>query len=368
MSHHDRCLPKFPDSFRPGDRVPIAFVGEAPSDEELGHQPLPEPLVGPSGREFNRILRTAQVDRGDCLVTNVFDFQLPDNELKNITGGKAEWDEWRKDGYNLPSIRFGQSIRWLRPEYEVQLERLRQELLEANPRVIVPLGGTALWAFTGYNNISAHRGVVHEASMVVPGAKLLPTFHPAYVSRQHKMYIIVAQDIVKAKRESKREGFHFPDREIWIEPTLEDLGVFKRRYLDDAPYISVDIETGLGQIDCIGFSDGPSHALVVPFLDLEKPSRSYWPTLEAELQALDFVEEVLTCSIPKLLQNGPYDVYWIHRKWNIQVANYCEDTRLLHHAMFPELPKDLQFMGSVYAEQHAWKQMRKGSLTTKRDE
>lgn len=346
----------------------IAFVGEAPGDEEIARG---APLIGPSGREFNRLLRAAGIEREDCMVTNVFDFKLPGNDLKSLTGGKDDWLVWRKAGYDLPPIRFGQSIRWLAPEYEECLIRLEAELLWGQPRIIVPLGGTALWAFTGWNNIMSRRGTVHEATMTLPGAKLLPTLHPAHVLRNFKMFIIVAQDFVKAVREGHKDGFPQPKREIWIEPKFSDLWLFKQRYIDTNPapdYLSVDIETGWGQITCIGFAPNTEHALVVPFVDLEKPNRSYWETAELERQALNFVAELLESPIPKLLQNGPYDTQWIYKKWGIQTRNYREDTRLLHHSMFPELKKDLGFLGSVYADVHAWKLMSHGRKSIKREE
>lgn len=355
---------------------PIAFVGEAPSDEELAYG---KPLVGPAGREFNRLLRAAGVEREDCMVTNVFDFKLPGNDLKALTGGKDDWLVWRKQGYDLPSIRFGQSIRWLAPEYEECLERLGRDLsvilqgdgCYGRAKIVVPLGGTALWAFTGFNNIMARRGAVHEATMTLPGAKLLPTLHPAHVLRNYKMFIIVAQDIVKAMRESDRKGFGQTKREIWIEPTIEDLYDFTNKYIAITPapsYLSVDIETGWRQITCIGFAPDPHHALVVPFVDLEKPNRSYWATADEERRALDFVADLLECPIPKLLQNGPYDTQWIYTKWGIITRNYCEDTRLLHHSMYPELKKDLGFLGSVYADVHAWKLQGQGRKSIKREE
>ena len=65
----------------------LAFVGEAPSDEELLGQ---RPLIGPAGRLFDKLLRIAQIERGDCLITNVFDEKLPDNEVLNWCGSTKE--------------------------------------------------------------------------------------------------------------------------------------------------------------------------------------------------------------------------------------------------------------------------------------
>ncbi len=343
---------------------PIAFIGEAPSDEEMVRG---RPLVGPAGRLFNSMLRTSGIDRSDHFVGNVFDFKLPDNDVRNICGGAAEWKLWRADGYDLPPITHHPRALWLRPEFVGQLDRLAAEIAAVKPRVIVPLGGTALWAFTGYSKIMARRGAVCEATMTVPGAKLLPTLHPALVLRQYKYYVVCVSDFIKAVQETQREGLSFPDREIWVKPTLEDLWAFKAKYLDPARYISVDIETGWGQITMIGFAPDPYHGLNVPFWNLADIDRSYWPTPEEEVKALEFVEAVLHMPQPKVMQNGTYDTQWIYDRWGIATHNYSEDTRLQHHAMYPQLPKDLGVLGSVYARIPAWKLMR-SRKATKREE
>jgi len=42
---------------------------------------------------------------------------------------------------------------------------------------------------------------------------------------------------------------------------------------------------------------------------------------------------------------------------------------LLHHALYPELPKGLGFLGSIYTNEASWKLMRRErSDTVKRDE
>jgi hypothetical protein len=71
------------------------------------------------------------------------------------------------------------------------------------------------------------------------------------------------------------------------------------------------------------------------------------------------VKRWLESSVPKLGQNfGAYDAYWFLDSWGIRPMNLREDTRILHHSLYPELPKDLAFMGNSYADQGAWKQMR----------
>lgn len=337
----------------------LAFVGEAPSDDEVMKG---RPLVGPSGRVFNQLLATADIVRSEHLVTNVFDFQLPDNDVRNICAPTKAMLEWKD--YDLPPIDKGAFVR---PEFAPQLDRLKAELTRVAPSVIVPLGATALWALTGATNISSARGSIIASSRVLPGIKLVPTLHPAHVIHEWKFFHVVVGDLLKAVRESEYPEIRRPHRELWLEPTLEDIANFKATYLDGADLVSVDIETGWKQITCIGLAPDSTRGLCVPFWDFRRPSRNYWVSAEAELEAWELVREVLEGPTPKLFQNGPYDIYWLWNVYGIKVRNYREDTRLVHHALYPELPKSLEFMGATYGSQGPWKQMASHRQQEKRD-
>lgn len=326
----------------------IAFVGEAPSHEE---EEKGIPLVGPSGRIFNAMMRTAGLDREDYLVTNVFDEKLPDNEVANYCVPLKVAREHKLT--DLPPIG---AKGFLNPEHRWHLDRLRDELLNTRPNVIVPLGATALWAFTGKTEIGSFRGSLVEATHIVPGAKLLPTFHPQFVMQQWKFFPIVTEDFRKALYEGlKGPKITLPDRQLLVDPTLEEIRAYVPTLLA-SDLLSVDIETGWGQITCIGFAPSAKRAIVIPFVDLRKPNRSYWQTPAEELEVWGIVKQIMESPVPKLGQNfGGYDAFWFIDKAGIEPRNFLHDTRLMHHALYPELPKDLEFMGSNYTTQGAWK-------------
>ena len=146
-----------------------------------------------------------------------------------------------------------------------------------------------------------------------------------------------------------------PKRELLLEPTLEDLYAYEPR-LVASDLLSVDIETAFGQITTVGFAPDAEHALCIPFLDRRVPSRNYWKTAQEEMAARLFVKRILEGPTPKLGQSfGNYDSFWFLRKWHIAPRNYREDTKLIHHALYPELPKSLEFMGASYGTQGSWK-------------
>lgn len=304
----------------------IAFIGEAPSDEEITAM---KPLVGPAGAVFNQALRAANLDRKEYFIGNLFDEQAEDNDV----------GPWLADAGRLAEAR----------------QRLSEELAKARPNVIVPLGGNALFAFTGFGKITGFRGAVTPATYVLPGAKLLPTFHPAAVLRQWKLLSLVVGDFVKAAREAQRgPKILYPKRQLLIEPTLDDVERFSEECLA-SDLLSMDIETGWGQITCIGFAPTAERAMCIPFVDKRKPNRNYWATAEEEFQVWKHVRRVCESPVPKLGQNFIYDFIWIYEEAGIEVRNYHDDTRLLSHALYPELPKDLATMAGSYTDVGAWK-------------
>lgn len=303
----------------------IAFVAEAPSDEEIDGM---QPLVGPAGRTFNAMLRSGNMDRADYLITNVFDQKAPDNNVQP----------------------------WLRDEGRMaeSAARLNEELSRAKPNLVIPLGGTALFAFTGYSNISTFRGAIHKADRIVPGTKLLPTFHPSAVQRDWRLLPIVVGDFIKATAESKSPAISYPRREILIEPTLQDIADFATECAV-SDLLSVDIETGWGQITCIGFAPTQERAMCIPIVDLRKPNKCYWPTADMEFQAWKLIKGICENPAPKLGQNFSYDMLWTLEKKGIAMRNYRKDTRLQHKVMYPELPADLANMSATYTRIGAYK-------------
>lgn len=329
-----RVPPQLPNS------VPcrLAFVGEAPGSEELQ---TGVPLTGPSGRVFDALLRTANIDRSECLVTNVFDEKAEDNDCT----------EWMKDAERVRDA----------------TARLLMEIEVCQPTVVVPLGGTALWAFKGTDAITQWRGQPTYADRIC-SVKLMPTYHPAHIMRQYKLFSIAAADLAKAAAEAgKGPKIIWPTRKLYVEPTLDDLDKwFPTLVLSDL--LSVDIETGWGQITNIGFAPSQEEAINVPFVDLRKPNKSYWPTVAVEVEAWAFVRDVLEHPVPKLGQNfGAYDAFWLLDAMHIGVRNLRHDTRLLHHALYPELEKSLAFMASSYGSQSAWKHWGHSSQEKKDD-
>ena len=363
-------------------RAHTVFVGEAHGAEEAE---VGQPFVGQSGREFARMLgeawqqpqllqAAAQLDRAQwlaqrnqwldehgVLLTNVFALRPQNNNLAHLCCSKEELP----DGYSLGPVRT-EAPRYIRADYLGKLTRLRAEIEEAQPNLVVALGSSALWALLGTHGIGAHRGTT-TISTLVPKQKLIATYHPAGVIYQWSLRSTVIADLMKAENEARHADIVRPTRHIHVCPDIEDVEATTQWLLENAKILSPDIETMKGQIRCIGFAWTKSDALVVPFVH-NLSGKNYWDWEEHEMRAWACVRRLLESPIPKVGQNFLFDLQYLTRA-GINVKNCAHDTMLLHHVLYPELPKSLGFLASIYSNESAWKLLRKrGEEELKRDE
>jgi len=324
----------------------IVIVGEAYGEKEAE---TGQPFVGTSGFILDQMLAQAGIARKGCYLTNVFNLRPAGNDVKALCGGKADGIP----GY--PALTQG---KFVRSEYAGELARLAMEIVREKPNLIIALGSTAVWALLRAPGIKAVRGSIALAHPSIGPVKVLPTYHPAAVARQWNLRPIVISDLDKARRNSLTPEYARPERHIWLEPTLEDLDEYDRKFIADAELLSADIETKQEQITCIGFAPSPTSAIVIPFFD--ESGRNYWATKDEELAAWHYVRKWLA-EKPTLFQNGLYDINFLWSRYGIPVPLAQEDTMLLHHAFQPEMEKGLGFLATIYTDEASWKFMRKGA-------
>lgn len=332
------------------------IIGEAYGEAEAREQ---TPFIGPAGWHLTQMLTEAGINRTECYLTNVFNIHPPGNDITYFCGTRAD---------ALPGYPYLTKGLYVQQAFGNELKRLARELLDVDPNLILALGNTALWALCGATGISKIRGTLSTSSHTVSGFKVLPTYHPAAIMRQWELRAVTVLDMAKAKRESAFPEVIRPMREIWIEPTLGDIDDFYSLHVERASRLAVDIETSGREITCIGFSPKASLSLVIPFYDARRAGWNYWPTLEAELGAWKAVARMLDHPSEKVFQNGSFDISFLWRSYGLRVRNPVHDTLLLHHALYPESPKALDFLGSVYTNEAAWKLMRKHKQTIKSED
>jgi hypothetical protein len=302
--------------------------------------------------EFDEIgLRAHMWERSDHYIGNVWEDRLEGDDFSVLF---ASATEARAGGYGEADW-YAQRNGWLRPEHRPALQSLTRALTSFAPDAVVTLGAAATWAFTGEIGVKECQGTRMIASRVLPGVPVYPTLHPGTVIADFRMLQAVTNDIERAAR-----GVVPWARKIYLEPDLQDLAWWWSEIGSKSSLIAVDIETQRGQVDCVSFA-GDAGSICVPFIDWRCPNRSYWPTAVAELKAWNAVESWLASPIPKVFQNGLYDVSWLWGQMGLRVCNYRHDTRLMQHIVDPEMPKSLAFIGPVYTVPPGpWKLMRTG--------
>lgn len=345
--------------FVPQCEPKIMIIGEAPGEQEMK---AGRPFVGSSGQLLSDLLHEAQIVRNDCYMTNVFLSRPPGNDLGAWCVKKKEADRlWQEQGhegkYPMKGIASG---KYIRPEFLPEVDRLREEVIAADPNLIIVLGGTPLWALTGSGGITKMRGTVMEVDLGGPRPyKVLPTFHPAYVLRKWDARLIVIADLMKAREEMDSPNVYRPTRELIIEPTLTDIGEFYNYLSSNNRPIAWDIETHPkgGFITCIGFGN-EERAICIPFYDTRKENAAYWEDPRDEAEAIHKIRAILHLPNPKITHNGMYDMQWVWKQFGIYPKGELLDTQLLHHSMYPEMRKSLQLLGSLYTNEIAWKTLK----------
>jgi uracil-DNA glycosylase len=338
--------------------APIYLLGEAPgADEEF----FGRPFVGKSGDRLFRLLVEAGIDKSSCSFSNVFSERPPDGILN-------KWHDPTGKGYLykeklVPPLSAGL---YISPERsEAAFNRIAFELETVKPNLIIALGNTALWALTGLTGITKHRGNITVSSLAAPGHKLLPTFHPAMLLRDEESHVIVVADLIKAKLESTFPEARRIKRTIWIANDPADIPLFFSVY-PPAESLTIDIETSRGQITVVGFAIDPFHALVVPIYNKYSSSPHIW-SREQELLVWKHIKKICESSVPKILQNGIYDLQYF-RRYKINLKNFLSDTMILHYSLFSMLPKSLEFLGATYCNEISWKSMRPRGQEGKKNE
>lgn len=142
----------------------LMFVGEAPGRDEDRQG---EPFVGRAGQLLTKIIEAIELQRKDVYIANVVKCRPPQNR-------NPERDE----------------VETCRPFLFAQIDAVR-------PRVIVALGAFAVRTLLDDERmpISRARGRVYACR----GAKLIPTFHPAFLLRSPERKRDVWEDMKRVR-------------------------------------------------------------------------------------------------------------------------------------------------------------------------
>lgn len=313
----------------------LAFVGEAPGAEEDASG---IPFSGPSGRLLDDMMSKAGIKRAEVYVTNVVKYRPPGNDLKL-----------------LPSI--GIDIEKEKLVLYEELLRLKNNSLNC----IVPVGATALEALCHEKGITKYRGSILKSK--VGGIKVVPIIHPRNVlvpkgkgGVEYYYKYITVLDIAKAVRESEFPDYRVPEKMITIIKNPYQLEKFLDEY-KKCEIASLDLETHSSVPICIGIAFNGSHGASVPLFSISTAKSSINLSKSDQVEIWRILSEFLA-RIKYLGQNFKFDHQLLIRP--LKMIEYIPgklhaDTSLMMEVVYPELPKNQGFMGSLYSDEPYYK-------------
>jgi len=301
----------------------IAIVGDFSSGYDMNAM---RPFSGPAGLILEQCLHNAGIIRGECYITNL---------IKEKVIYRNKFVDEDKGVFTDAGYQY--------------VESLRDELIDINPNIIIALGPASFAALCSLTHLSMYRGYVFE-SKLIEGKKVIPTFHPSQAIRGMYTYrYLIATDMKKAKEESQFPEFRYPDRSLVYSHQSCGDALDWLRFYENEPLVGFDIEVLNYEVSCISFASSPELACVIPIVDK-------W-TIDEEMQIWRAIQRVLgnEKSI-KVVQNGMFDIPFLLTHNGVVTRGEIHDTMVGHSIMYPELPKSLGFLGSIYCgSQPYWK-------------
>ena len=310
---------------------PIAFVGEAPGDEEIR---VGRPFIGPSGRLLDRFCASVGIIRNRCFITNVVKEQPPGNKIDKFITISNKGRVKTTDVYN---------------EYE---QLLFAELDKCSANVIVPLGRIALYAVCRRIDIMKRRGSIIESVTLSRPRKVVPTIHPAGILRKYSWHPMLIRDLQRAKHESEFPELRLPQRQMYLSPSFDWCVAYIKGLMQCHTPVAFDIEVIGRDVACIAFATDPFEScMCIPFI--AAGGRYFPPDQEAVLWKL--IGHVLESpNVKKVGQFVVFDVAFLFHEYGIRTVN-VEDTMTAIATTFHELPRGLDFITSMYTDEPYYK-------------
>jgi uracil-DNA glycosylase family 4 len=305
----------------------IAIIAEAPGVQECN---LKMPLVGGSGKHLWSVLRTLDITRTDCYVTNVVKKQVSLStkvDSKNPVK-KTEIEHW--EGL----------LDW-------ELDHL------PNLKYVLCLGNFALHALTGDTGITKWRGSVFDCKVgrTRRTVKVVCTNNPAHILRNLSMEPMFKFDLHKLRRVMDGK-FKTHTVNGLINPSYNEALLYLQDLEDSDQPIAFDIEVIANETACVGFANNAYTGICINFRD----SSTNRYTVGEEVLLRSRIQELFNNPTNRFIaQNGSFDCGWLWYKDRIHVPKIWFDTLLAHHTLYPRMPHNLGYLTAQYTDHPYYK-------------
>jgi uracil-DNA glycosylase family 4 len=301
----------------------LAICGEQPGIQEVRGRP-PKPFIGPAGQGLDECLVMAKIQRHQTYLTNVIkDLDKPLAAYISI--------DYRKQGWKITDEGW---------EY---INELKEELSNLNLNCIVACGAIPLVALCSRVGITKWHGSILESTLV-PGLKVVPTFHPATFIPPKFNFLNkpqIVEDLVRARHESEFQAIIRTSRKTLTKPSFRE-SIEELNYCYEVGLrgqtIDLDIEVINGEVDCFSAAFSPERAICIPFRD----QKGDYFTLEQEHEIMLLLSKILSESrIPKRGANFIFDTQFLFHKYGIVPRGELHCTQIAQKISFPDLPAGL---------------------------
>lgn len=258
------------------------------------------------------------------------------------------FDEVRTSTPEYFSVLSGWQWEWLRGK--ILRAGLSPEALSvslsgsANPSspIILGFGESPLFSLTGKRSVDKWC----LSPLPLPtGQTYIPIYDLTRMNKQYELGLYLDMALARAKEYSAgvlprgEERFH-------LNPPLEETYALLD-FIKGQPEIAVDVETGYGQINTVGFAWSESDAIAINVL----PGRG---SVDTEFELWRRIQAVLESPSRKIFQNFIYDVSYFSA-YGIRTENIHFDTMWAMKILYPELKSNLGNVGRIYTRRPYWK-------------
>jgi DNA polymerase-1 len=303
----------------------VMLIGEAPgySEEQTG-----KVFSGAAGRELNKMLKRAGLNREEVYVTNAVKCRPPENRTPERWEAKICADTY-----------------------------LQRELEEVDPTHVLLLGNAALTSVAKKSGITKHRGVRLDVKGQPAYRTIMAAFHPAYALRNPGVYPTLQEDIRRFARAIQGEFQVVPVKTRMVttfKGFRQLLAVLEK--LPPHTVVSYDTEDRYRpwhpdwSVTCLGLSWDGKRSFVIPLYHPDSPFRRVWRQLLKQLRSFLTRDDLILVA-----QSGKHD--------NVQLAGagiFVEhefDVMLASHLLDENRPKNLGFLSQTYLGADEYKGM-----------
>jgi DNA polymerase-1 len=306
-------------------KADIVIVGEAPGETEVDRG---IPFCGRSGLHLDNLLGIGGMARTSGMyLTNVVKERPPYNDISKF-------------------ITFNGTEATTTIEYNLYKEELLAELAAIPAKVIVPVGKVALYALTGYTDITKRRGSILWSDTL--NKKVIPTLHPAYALRDPIQSYVIASDMRRIGKQAKFSNILDPTWEVYTRPPFSLVMEFLTDITSGNLTHAYDIEVLNQQLSCISFAIANGTLTVgmsIPFCE----KGEHYFTADEELQILHRIGMILQSETPSIAHHTWFDSTFLFNLYGI-ITNELGDTMVAQGILCPDMPKGLDFITSLYTE------------------